>query len=139
MIIYSSPTIVITCDRDRSIIQQKWTGFTPSEIFREALDATFAYMKNHDIYKIISDIKEQKVVAPREQEYVKNLSHQFLREKGNFKIAFIAEPRSLAEVCVKRYTMSLKAEVSFEINRFFEDADSAMSWLESEEKSPNRE
>jgi len=139
MIIYNSSTIVITYDRDRSIIKQKWTGFTPSRIFMEAIDATFEFMKNYEIYKIISDIKEQKVVAPREQEYVKNLSHQFLREKGNFKIAFIAEPRSLAEVCVKRYAMSLKAEVSLEINRFFEDADSAMSWLESEENRTNRE
>lgn len=91
MIIYSSSTIVITYDRDRSIITQKWTGYTPSLIFREAVDATFEFMKKHDLYKIISDIREQKVVAPREQEYAKDSAINFYRQNENLRIAIVAK------------------------------------------------
>lgn len=135
MIIYSSSTIVITYDRDSSIIAQKWTGYTPSLVFREAIDKTFEFMKKNDLYRIISDIREQKVVAPREQEYAKDSAINFYRQNENLRIAIVAENNSIVMACAQRYNKSVRNEVSDEINRFFEDSADAMSWLMCEEKS----
>lgn len=132
MIVYSSPTVVISYDREKAMLCQKWEGFSTSEIFKKAVDATFEFMKKENIHLILSDIREQKVVAPREQEYIKNRALSFFHENKKLKIAIVGYSKSVAFACAQRYDRSLSNEVDAEINRFFEDIDDALSWLAQE-------
>ena len=129
MVIYSAPTVVISYDRGKSVLFQKWEGFATSEIFRKAMEVTFEFMSKENINLILSDIREQKVVAPREQEYTKNLALEFLHERKNLKVAIVGRINSVVMACAQRYDRSLAAEVKEEVNRFFDDIDEALLWL----------
>ena len=132
MLIYTTPTVVISYDREKAVLCQKWEGFSTSEIFRKAGEITFEFMKKENIHLILSDIREQKVVAPKEQEYIKNLALNFFQEREKLKIAIVGHHTSVVMACAQRYDRSLSKEVDAEINRFFEDIDEALSWLYQE-------
>lgn len=132
MIVYSSPTVVISYDREKTMLFQKWEGFSTAEIFRKAMDVSFEFMKKENIHLVLSDIREQKVVAPREQEYIKNLALSFFQERKKLKIGIVGHSTSVVMACAQRYDRSLLREVDTEINRFFENIDDALSWLAQE-------
>ncbi len=129
MIVYSAPTVVISYDRGKAVLCQKWKGFSSSEIFRKAMDISFEFMIKENIHLILSDIRDQKVVAPKEQDYTKNLAIKFFQEKRKLKVAIVAQVNSVVLACARRYARSLSGEVDVEVNRFFEDIDEALSWL----------
>lgn len=129
MIILSKPTIVISYDRDRAMLYQKWTGYTPADDFRMAVDVTFKFMAAENICRVLSDITEQKVVAPHEQNYTKNAAAEFYYKNNNLKIAFITHPKSVAMACASRYNKALVSEIGKNVNHFFDCEDDALSWL----------
>lgn len=128
MIILEEPTIVITYDRDRAMLHQKWAGYTPGINFRNAVDLTFEFMAEKKLYKVLSDITEQKIVSPREQDYTKTAVAKYYNETGSLKIAFVTKPRSIALACVSRYNKTLISE-GININNFFDCEEKALTWL----------
>jgi Leu/Phe-tRNA-protein transferase len=129
MIVYSAPTVVISYDSGKALLCQKWEGFSSSEILRKAMNASFEFMVKENIHLILSDIRKQKVVAPREQEYTKNLALKFFQERKKLKVAIVGQFNSVVMACARRYDRSLSGEIDAEVNRFFEDIDEALSWL----------
>jgi len=129
MILYTKPTVIITYDDDKTLFYLKWIGFTPGKEFREIIDITFEFMLKENIYRILSDIKEQKVVAPQEQDYFKDAALRFYRKTGKLKIAFITDQKSLAFTCAQRYNRAVLSEIGLDINRFFDCEEDALSWL----------
>ena len=129
MIIFNKPTIVITYDSDRAMLYQKWTGYTPPDDFRGAVDAAFEFMSVKNICRVLSDITLQKVVAPHEQDYTKKAAAEFYYKNSNLKIAFITHPKSVAMACASRYNKALIHEIGNEINHFFDCEENALSWL----------
>ncbi len=129
MIIFSKPTIVISYDRERAMLYQKWTGYSPGEDFREAVDISFAFMSENNVFRVLSDITEQKVVSPHEQDYTKNAAADFYYKHNNLKIAFITDPKSVAMACASRYNKALIREIGDEINSFFICEEDALDWL----------
>lgn len=129
MIVYSAPTVVISYDRGKAILCQKWEGFSTSEIFRKAMDISFEFMVKENIHLLLSDIRKQKVVAPKEQDYTKNLVLKFFQERKKLKVAIVAQLNSVVLACARRYDRSLSGEVDAEINRFFHNTDEALEWL----------
>ena len=129
MIIFNEPTVIITYDKDRAMLRQKWIGYTPAADFRKAVNTTFEFLSENKIYRILSDITHQKVVSPREQEYTKNAAAEYFRETGNLKIAFITNPGSVATACASRYNRTLIDEIGININSFFDCEEKALTWL----------
>lgn len=129
MIIFKKPTIVITYDKDRGMICQKWTGYTPPEDFREAVDASFNFLAENTLCRALSDITEQRVIAPHEQDYIKNAAVEFYSKNNNLRIAFITNPKSVAMACVSRYNKALIREIGDEIINFFACEVDALKWL----------
>jgi hypothetical protein len=129
MIILEEPTIVITYDRDRAMLHQKWTGYTPGKDFRDAVDLTFQFMAEKKLYKVLSDITEQKIISPHDQDYTKTAAAEYYNKTGNLKIAFITKPKSIAMACVSRYNKALVSEIGININNFFDCEEKALAWL----------
>lgn len=129
MIIFKKPTIVITYDVDRAMLYQKWTGYSPPEDFRDAVDATFSFLSEKELCRVLSDITGQKVVSPHEQEYTKNAAAEHYYKNNKLKIAFITDPKSVAMACASRYNKALIKEIGDEINSFFICEEDALEWL----------
>ena len=129
MIIFEKPTVVITYDRDRAMVCQKWTGYTPPEDFREAVDSTFNFLSEKALSRVLSDITRQKVVSPHEQDYTKDAAAAYYCKNNNLRIAFITEPKSVAMACASRYNSALIREIRDEINSFFVCEEDALGWL----------
>jgi hypothetical protein len=129
MIIFKKPTIVIRYDTERAMLCQKWIGYTPVEDFREAIDTTFNFMHEKKVCRVLSDITEQKVVAPHEQDYIKTAAAEFYHKNNNLKIAFITNPKSVAMACASRYNKTLVSEIKRDVNNFFACEEDALSWL----------
>ncbi len=139
MIIFKKPTIVISYDTERAMLCQKWIGFTPAQDFKEAIDTTFNFMYEKKICRVLSDITEQKVVAPHEQDYIKTAVADFFYKNNNLKIAFVTNPKSVAMACASRYNKNLVNEIKTNVNSFFGCEVDALSWLLSESIPNNAE
>lgn len=136
MIIFNKPTVVISYDRERAMLCLRWKGYTPGGEFREAVDAAFEFMTREKIFRILSDVKEQRVVSPNEQDYTKEYAIKIYKETGMLKIAFITRPESLVIACVQRYNRSILKETGIEMSRFFECEEDALTWLMDEGINP---
>ena len=132
MIIYDEPTVSVRYDTERSLIIIKWRGFTLKDTFRQVVDITMDYMLKENIKLILSDIIEQKVVSPVEQDYAKNKVLQFYRETGAFKCAFLTADMSVSMACAARYSRLIYSDLGNELVRLFFSEKKALEWLFAE-------
>lgn len=95
MILLRNPYITISLLEAEGYIHQKWTGFCPSRNFRRAIDITMDALHEYDMNKILSDVTEQKVVSPDDQEYTKQNIIDFLQEHDRVKLAFVTDKNSI--------------------------------------------
>jgi hypothetical protein len=68
---------------------------------------------------IFSDIIEQKVVPPSQQEYAKNKVLEFYRATGAFKCAFLTTDMSVSMACASRYSKLIYRDLDHELIRLF--------------------
>lgn len=129
MILLNTPYVTITLDKEKGYLHQKWIGFSSSRDFRRAIDFSMNTLGEIDFYKIISDVTEQKLVPPSEQEYVKKKVITFLEKNSRFRIAFITREESIVETCVNLYDRSLRGEKVDGVNKFFNSLKDAEEWI----------
>jgi len=129
MIIFSAPTVSVRYDTERSLIIIKWHGFTVKDTFRTAVDITLDYMQKENLSLIFSDITEQKVVSPAQQEYAKDKVTEFYRRTGAFKCAFLTADMSVSMACAARYSKLIYRDLDHELIRLFFSEDQALEWL----------
>jgi len=53
MIIYQQPTVSIEYNETKRQLIQTWTGFSSSEVFREAIDKTVSFTQSQPVTSII--------------------------------------------------------------------------------------
>jgi len=129
MILLNTPYVTITLDKEKGYLHQKWTGFSSSRDFRRAIDFSMNTLGEIDFYKIISDVTEQKLVPPTEQEYVKNKVLAFLDSNDRFRLAFITREESVIETCTSLYDKSFKNENVDGVNKSFRTLEDAEEWI----------
>ncbi len=129
MILLKTPYVTITLDKEKGYLHQKWTGFSSSRDFRRAIDFSMNTLGEIDFYKIISDVTEQKLVPPPEQEYVKEQVISFLEKNNRFRLAFVIREKTVVETCVSFYDKSLKIENVDGVNKFFNSLKEAEEWI----------
>lgn len=129
MIIYNAPTVSVRHDTERSLVILKWHGFTVKDTFHKAVDITLDYMLKEKLSLIFSDIIEQKVVPPSQQEYAKNKVLEFYRATGAFKCAFLTTDMSVSMACASRYSKLIYRDLDHELIRLFFSEQQALEWL----------
>jgi hypothetical protein len=129
MILLKKKYVLISLNREQGYLYQKWKGFSLSPFFREAIDFSMNILEENSYYKIISNVTEQDLLPPRDQEYVKKRVIDFLKVHEAFRLAFITRENSIIDLCTKFYDRSLRREKVNGINRSFNDLKSAEEWL----------
>lgn len=132
MVIFQKDYVTITLIEEKGYLYQEWSGFCSSSSFRAAIDLSMETLKKNNCHKIISDIREQKVVPPRDQEYVKMKMMEFKKTDNLIKMAFIARKKSVIRTCARLYTRSLPGEQRDSMSMIFETFDDALSWIAKE-------
>jgi len=132
MVLLERKHITIILNKEKEFLCQKWKGFVPATEFRRAIDFSMDTLDACGFYRIISDITEQKVVSPREQEYVRDEVINFLEKNKRFRLAFIVKDNSVIETCARLYDRMLKEKNLEGVNRFFASPAEAEEWLLSQ-------
>lgn len=129
MIIYNKPTVTITYVSDMEYIHVLWKEYTLSSEFHKAIDFMFDFMLRENLYRLLSNITEQSVVSPGDQDYTRNKTIQFVNSAGRFKSAFVVRPKSPSTYGAMRFSRLLLKETGLELNRLFESEEEAVEWL----------
>ncbi len=129
ILIFEKPYIRILHDAENGILFQTWQGFCRSKEFRNAIDFSMNFLEEKGLYRIISDVREQRIVSPGDQDYVKEKVARFIQKNGRFKMAFVVVGNSIPATCVKRYDKTITKEISEELNRMFATVAEAREWI----------
>lgn len=132
MIIFDEPTVSVRHDTERSLLIIKWRGFTLKDTFRKVVDITMDYMLKEKLSLVLSDIVEQKIVSPVQQEYAKDKVLEFYRITGAFKCAFLTTDMSVSMACAARYSKLIYQDLDHELIRLFFSEQQALEWLFTE-------
>jgi hypothetical protein len=129
MIIYKSDNVLLRYNSGLNYVYQEWTGFCPCNVFREAVDRTFEFLNDNNIYKIIADTSEQRVVCPCDQDYVKNRVLEFIAVHKKFRSAYILREKSRVKPSLSHYSWMLKRETDENVLQFFNSLPDAVEWI----------
>ena len=116
----------IIYDTDKKRLYQEWFGFPVSEEFRDAINATVDFSKNHRITALITDTREHGIVNQSDVEYAASMM-SILIENGLKRMAFVTSKNKMTLFSVDYFINNQSVE-SIEV---FNDLDDAHEWLES--------
>ncbi len=129
MILLENPYVTISINKEGEYLHQKWTGFCPGKDLRMAIDVSMKILEEYNIFKIISDVKEQKVVSPNDQKYIKEKVLDFLKVNKCFKQAFVTKKKTVVTTCITFYERALQQENSNGIIEIFNNLKDAEEWI----------
>ncbi len=129
MNIYEHRNVFVYYDSELEAVCQTWQGFCPGLIFRDAVQHTLEFMKNSSSRSILSDITEQRVVSPFDQEYADVIFSDFIREFSLAQIAFISREKSVVRACAGRFERLVKKKFGPDTINFFTKTSDALYWL----------
>jgi hypothetical protein len=108
-------------------VVQTWRGFAGSQKFRQSIQKTIEYFQTHpEVRYIISDTRQQEMVAREDTEWLATQANPQLVEAGLRKLAFIAPQSLLTKMAEERY--AYLSEGLPEI-RWFADFEQAKAWI----------
>lgn len=129
MIFYQTEFVSVSYNSELMFVYQKWTGFCPDNVFREAIDETFNFMKINNIRKIIADTSEQSIVGPGSQDYVKMKVLEFIESHKELRTAYILQKRSRVRISLQRYLWLIKKEIKDEFFFISDSFAEAVEWI----------
>jgi hypothetical protein len=126
MKVYESSSVNVVFDEKTGRLFQNWDGFSTSETFREAIDATVRFAKTNKVKTILSDTLNQKVVKPSDSDYASSVIPA-LFGCGVKAMAFVMPLDVLNKLSLGGFS---KKEKNDKVD-FFPSLSAANSWLDS--------
>ncbi len=123
----SQPHCEIEYLPDTLCIVQTWHGFADSARFRESLEKTIAFAEANEVRGIISDTREQRIVAAEDITWLSREGNPRLVAAGVRKLAFIAPRDEFTRMGENSYAYSSKGQMEI---RWFVDFNQALAWIE---------
>ncbi len=130
MILLKEESVTLACNATWGFLFQKWSGFCPDALFHQAIDITFRQLRQRNFRKILSDVRSQRVVSPRCQDYVQASVMEFVRERGNIWVAFVVRDKSPVNPCLNRYLGHMHEGNERAYNAPFPSMQKALQWLQ---------
>lgn len=124
MIVHQNKNVKITYDQGEKRLVQEWTGFAPSDVFREAIDKTYEFVKSNNVKTILSDTLQQKVVKPEDAEYAASVIPPMARN-GMEAMAFVVPENVFTKLALDKFSHSIKGENT----KYFKTRAEAEKWL----------
>ncbi|GEM_PF-3885325 len=111
---------------DKKRLVQTWMHYVPSDIFRETINTSLNFVKEHDVVSVLSDTLEQKVVSLDDAKFaaasIKNFS-----DAGVTAFAFVMPRNVFTKISLKEFEKS----EAMDISQYFHNLDDANNWLDS--------
>ena len=126
MVIYEKATVKLDYNQAKKQLTQTWTGFSSTEVFREAIDKTASFMKTNLVTTIISDTLKQSVVKPEDTQYAASIMPTLFKS-GLKAMAFIMPQNVLTQMSLKGFDSAQKNDNV----QFFASVAEAQKWLET--------
>ena len=126
MIVLSMDTVTIEFNVVEKILLQKWTGFSPSETFRQAIDKTVEFIKGNPVLGILNDTTGQGAVAPVDGRYAAEAMPELFAD-GVKAMAIVIPQKSTTRLAVDRFQKTSSEVV--ENVKLFDNRQEALSWL----------
>ena len=102
MIVHQNSYVKLEYDPAKKRLTQVWSGFVPSNIFKEAIDATVKFAEKNSVVTIMSDTLNQGVVKPEDTEYA-NSAMPKLVGKGLRAMAFVIPENIFTQLSLKKF------------------------------------
>jgi hypothetical protein len=125
MTVYQAATVSLEFNESKQLLVQKWKGFSPSDIFREAIDQSLSFTAKNKVKAILSDTLEQSVVKPEDTEYAASATPKLFLH-GVKAMAFVMPKNVLTQLSLKSFGSQNKSEKI----QFFSSVSDAEKWLE---------
>jgi len=125
MKIHQTPTVSLEYNQVKKQLIQKWTGFSTTQVFREAIDKTVEFTKANKVESIISDTLDQDVVKPEDSNYA-SAAVPKLMANGLKAMAFIMPKNVITKMGLNKFEKDSKTELV----RFFPNLSEAQNWIE---------
>jgi hypothetical protein len=126
MKVLQTPTVSLDYNQPKHRLVQTWTGFSSSEIFREAIDKSVEFTKSNKVNSILSDTLEQSVVKPEDTQYAASVMPK-LFANGVRAMAFVMPKNVLTQMSLSKFDKESKSDNV----RFFGSVDEAQKWLDT--------
>ena len=104
---------------------QKWDGFVPSKVFREAVDQIVPLTLKYPSDYIISDATTMTTLAPKENEYAAQYMEALFANGVKF-MAFLLSEKTLSHMAFNRFTKINKSAMNVE---YFSKIEEARAWV----------
>ena len=124
-----SKPYTIFFDEEFQCIVMDWDGYATSIQFREGTEFMLKLLKEHNVHKVLADIKDMTLISGEDQNYVQ---YNFLPRaiEGGFRAIAIVRPTSYFNA-VAIETISYRVKKTVVQMRVFDDVDQARAWLSS--------
>ncbi len=127
MNVHQNDNVKITYDQGKKRLIQEWTGYAPSDVFREGIDKTYEFVKSNDVKTILSDTMQQNVVKPDDAEYAASVIPTMAR-KGMKAMAFVVPENVFTKLALDKFSHSIKGENT----KYFKTRAEAEKWLDEQ-------
>lgn len=125
MIVFIDKNVHIEYFPEKKLIIQTWSDFVPSELFRQAIDATVKFVKVNKVESIISDTLKQRAIKPEDSEYAASVM-PVLFENGLKAMAFIIPENIFTKLALKNFADKDKSNKI----QYFMNINEAFKWIE---------
>ena len=123
MEVHGNENITITYNSGNERLTQKWSGFAPSETFREGIDKTVTFAESNRVKTLLSDALKQSVVKPEDADYAASVMPK-LMGSGLKAMAFVVPESVFTKLSLQKFSNSSQGNVQYFMNIF-----EAESWL----------
>ena len=123
----NTETYNIYFDEAMNAVVMEWDGYATSKQFKEGTELMLNTLIKHHCSKVLADIKDMKIIAMEDQQW---LNEDFLPRATKFgfeAIAIIKPDFYFNKVAVE--TISYKADKDKLTINFFDNIDEAKEWL----------
>lgn len=127
-ILFNKEFLLITHEKENSLIHLRWKRFTTTEEFRDGLNTALKYVNELKIERWLANLKNMSVIKEADRNWTNEEWFPQLYKTGLKKMAIVHSQDVFNNLAVSKIMSEAKAERFF-IVAYFRDADEAHRWL----------
>jgi hypothetical protein len=126
-IVDAQPHCNIEYWHESKCVIQTWVGLAKSQQFRKSIETTIEFAKTHEVLGIISDTRQQDIVAADDVEWLATVGNPQLFAVGIRRLAFISPNNPFTARGQNNYADKSKDELDI---RWFSNPELAKDWFQ---------
>lgn len=130
-VIFTHPRLTLTHYPKGNYILETWNGYTSTELFNELLTIILNFLVEKKSHKLILDTREHKGLSPEGQRHAADRCSEHAKKHGQLWHATVVPKDIFSKFSVDSFSEKID-KTSPMVNRFFNNLEEAMAWMEQE-------